>query len=819
MSQIVDDLRQVAIEIKTETQVGGNTAARVGGAFERVADALEGTQQIEDMDAAVAAVQQAAQENEQTIHNIVNSLAVVQTTGQSASDVMSQKAVTEELNTLSENLQDVVNIIDSDTKLVNNSKSAFSTESLNLVIGKTYRVHAYANADHASKIDFYLRDNAGSTTVLFNLGTPIAAHEYISQEVIYTCKDDSAQYWSCWTATKMTAHVKLRFEEIDIKRAASEKEFEENVYEEVPSVLQQGTWNQNLQIETNNNRLSSPLIKIDGDFFVNIGNGYHFSVLYFTPEFAFDKYSNPGFWLDSKWKDNYNGYIAVVVRNDSNSNILPSAETGLHVFASKNSLSRETYNMELGAINGGYDVDSDKGCRSVGTIPIVKGETLFIVFDLAQVGGNWGGLYKYLNGEFVGTLGGNTAINNGFYLVLTCDGTFNEIRFRVLGTATWTVAQANNSFIYVAREKGTKLTDAVIALQNDFVANDDVFNAIIAQTYKYNAVSGSYNPLQTQGILTLMQFSDIHGDVFAVKKALEYKEKYADYIHDVIHTGDAVAMYNTDLNPFTIPENGGSIINLIGNHDAWEQGTYDYEMTEQEVYNTLLANNIASWGVEYTEGKNYYYKDYTTPKVRVIFLDSIHWHGYVAVGDSHDAIRLANAANEDASAQKTWFETTLASAKAAGYAVVCVTHYTPEKGINFLKGTGFCAYRTEESGVITDGWFARDEIFDCVDTFISSGGKFMCWLMGHCHQDLAGILVDHPNQFMIGVDRGGSTSFSRYDRHLAGSPSAYVFNVTTFDSTNNLVKITRLGNSYDVYMQSKKTLCYDLTNKKIIYNT
>ena len=99
MSQIVDDLRQVAIEIKTETQVGGNTAERVGGAFERVADALEGTQQIEDMDAAVAAVQQAAQENEQTIQDIVNNLAVVQTTGDSTSNVMSQKAVTDELYT------------------------------------------------------------------------------------------------------------------------------------------------------------------------------------------------------------------------------------------------------------------------------------------------------------------------------------------------------------------------------------------------------------------------------------------------------------------------------------------------------------------------------------------------------------------------------------------------------------------------------------------------------------------------------------------------------------------------------------------------
>jgi hypothetical protein len=51
------------------------------------------------MDAAVAAVQQAAAENEQTIQDIVNSLAVVQETGQSTSAVMSQKAVTDEILT------------------------------------------------------------------------------------------------------------------------------------------------------------------------------------------------------------------------------------------------------------------------------------------------------------------------------------------------------------------------------------------------------------------------------------------------------------------------------------------------------------------------------------------------------------------------------------------------------------------------------------------------------------------------------------------------------------------------------------------------
>lgn len=98
MSQIVDELRAVAQQIENETQVGGNTAARVGGAFEKVADCLGGTQQIADLDAAVANVQAQAQQSEQDIQDLVNALPVTQTKGQSTTSVMSQKAVTDELD-------------------------------------------------------------------------------------------------------------------------------------------------------------------------------------------------------------------------------------------------------------------------------------------------------------------------------------------------------------------------------------------------------------------------------------------------------------------------------------------------------------------------------------------------------------------------------------------------------------------------------------------------------------------------------------------------------------------------------------------------
>ena len=91
----------MAHTIKTETKVGGNTADRVGSAFEGVADALEGTEQIAEMDKAVQEVQQHVEASKEQIQSLVNALPVVQQTGDSTTSVMSQKAVTDALSEFS----------------------------------------------------------------------------------------------------------------------------------------------------------------------------------------------------------------------------------------------------------------------------------------------------------------------------------------------------------------------------------------------------------------------------------------------------------------------------------------------------------------------------------------------------------------------------------------------------------------------------------------------------------------------------------------------------------------------------------------------
>lgn len=91
----VEELRQLARVIKNETAVGGNTAERVGSAFEGVADAIEGIEQIKEMEKAVDAVKEKLNASKQAIEEAVSSLPIAQEAGDSATKVMSQKAVTE----------------------------------------------------------------------------------------------------------------------------------------------------------------------------------------------------------------------------------------------------------------------------------------------------------------------------------------------------------------------------------------------------------------------------------------------------------------------------------------------------------------------------------------------------------------------------------------------------------------------------------------------------------------------------------------------------------------------------------------------------
>lgn len=307
--------------------------------------------------------------------------------------------------------------------------------------------------------------------------------------------------------------------------------------------------------------------------------------------------------------------------------------------------------------------------------------------------------------------------------------------------------------------------------------------------------------------LTLLHFSDLHGDTTNLARIVQFRNAYDAYIDDAIHTGDAVGNTIADANPFEKVEGAESILNVIGNHEAWVSTDIpDYTATEKECYDKMFAPSIANWGVvqpsnAVTDGKCYYYKDYTEQEVRLIVLDSVHWHTRGGVTD--------NAAE-----QKSWFVNVLSEAKEKGYMVIAAMHYPPVNGVELVQGTGFTKYYESTDAIIGDGWYAADEIFSCVDNFINQGGKFSTWLIGHTHIDVCGFVKGHNQQFVV-VIQSASRSYTD-DFLVKGTKTQDAFNIISIDASH--VKITRIGNDMDVNMQSKKTICYDYISKKKIYN-
>ena len=313
------------------------------------------------------------------------------------------------------------------------------------------------------------------------------------------------------------------------------------------------------------------------------------------------------------------------------------------------------------------------------------------------------------------------------------------------------------------------------------------------------------------GKLSLLHLSDLHGNVANLRNIVIFRNYYDTYIDDTIHTGDSVLNYYSDPNPFESVDGANTILNVIGNHEAWIQGDNDYNATEKQTYDKIFAPSIANWGVVQPTGAAengycYYYKDYTAAGFRLIVLDSVHWH-------------YRNGVSETNPAQKTWFEGVLADAITNNLRVVCATHYTPQNGIVPIPDTGFNVMGATAGGNIADGWYASDEIFGCVDAFINNGGTFAGWIVGHTHNDYIGNVYGHIAQPIVVI--GTSGAISNNNKFVSGTSAQDNFNIISFETLNSksIIKIIKIGQDTDVLTRSKSTIAYDFTNSVLISAT
>lgn len=329
--------------------------------------------------------------------------------------------------------------------------------------------------------------------------------------------------------------------------------------------------------------------------------------------------------------------------------------------------------------------------------------------------------------------------------------------------------------------------------------NVQTFREINDDEVKHKLLNARHQKGNTGTPLTLLHFSDLHADTAALKRIVDDANcHYGANINDKICTGDIVANAYAEIASWW----DASVLTCIGNHDtaSYSGGTYDWtalSMADRDAY--YIAPFESNWGIVHTAGTSYYYKDYTTQKVRLIVMD----------------VMLYNDNGAEATAQTSWLENLLADAIINNLHVLVATH-APHGGATAKE----CSFSKYGQGAMPTNLDCNtpQSVIDIVASAISGGLNFIGYIVGHTHQDNIWDVENNEKQLMYCVTCANTASNAQWrgsDQDRSSNIDAY--NLITIDTTNTLVKIVRGGGAdIDDHMRTRKAICFDYsTGEKV----
>lgn len=301
--------------------------------------------------------------------------------------------------------------------------------------------------------------------------------------------------------------------------------------------------------------------------------------------------------------------------------------------------------------------------------------------------------------------------------------------------------------------------------------------------------------------LILSWTSDVHHATNEIKSFIDFSKHFSSYINDMIHTGDTVIDTIYDTNVFEEIENGNKVINIIGNHDCYDPNNTYGELDFADgiaSYNKILKNNISNWGViqptdAESQGYCYFYKDYSESKIRLICLDCMHW-------DNN---------------QKTWFENILNTAITNKMAVIAATHYMFTLNPEGIRECGFHSVYGEKYFPM-NAQSLNGEAESLVHAAIEKGLNFICWIQGHAHCDFFVKSRNYPEQYGITVTRTSNGVAKETDSLRGKYKGKDAFNILAVDTTVGILTVKRIGDNYDKFLRKRDILVFDYINHKII---
>ena len=384
----------------------------------------------------------------------------------------------------------------------------------------------------------------------------------------------------------------------------------------------------------------------------------------------------------------------------------------------------------------------------------------------------------YVIADGFGDRNANVRISSSSPSYLVKDGFFNKFR-----------ANATTDYIGLYLGNGSEDVDVNLTVVKpssafaQFMRLSDYDSEFKTKLLNANrkANSGNYNNLTSPEIFTIAHFSDIHGNIFAIKQMQMFKDTFKKYIDDMICTGDVVADKLSDGTAFW-DNSDGSILICIGNHDSLGADGWSNPVSQQTLYDTYISPYESKWNALIVSGHSYWYKDYADKKIRLIAVD----------GTIFDATEQA--------AQMNWLTATLSDANANGYAVIGAVHFPPMPSTFHKIESNFSALLHDTAGDMSQFAWSKynGDILQAVDDFIDAGGNFVCWLSGHTHYDNVSYDTRFPRQLFVTISCALPNGM--FDERMRSSEyykTGILLNTVSVDLVRKYIKLLRYGAEWD----------------------
>lgn len=357
---------------------------------------------------------------------------------------------------------------------------------------------------------------------------------------------------------------------------------------------------------------------------------------------------------------------------------------------------------------------------------------------------------------------------------------------------SWTIYETDSSGAAVTlRDSDFDSYKVITLVYYDSLASYENKSSIV---HKLRNARNASNPL------TLLHFSDIHGDYYALNRMVAFAEWQHLLVDEIICTGDMRANVAGEIASWW----NSKVLTCIGNHDT---ATYDSEtgydwtalsMADRDAY--YIAPFESNWDVVHTSGLSYYYKDYSTQKVRLIVMDGM----------------LYNDNGSEASAQTLWLANLLADAITNNYHVIIAIH-APHGGAELIR-CSFTFYDWDSPMPTKADCNTPQTVIDTVANAISNGLHFVGYIVGHIHQDFVWDAEGDKKQLMYAITTANTNTKAQWE--MSGqdrSGGVDAFNLITIDTANTLVKIIRGGGAdIDDHMRTRKAICFDYSTGEIV---